>query len=202
MDQGSDGKFEEIFQKNHKMLCGIAYNLTADADTAKDIVQDVFFKLWWRRHEVVMGEAISGYLVQAVMHASYNHIKQKQLRTRVLAGLDWLVKPSTSENGSSDFNELELAARKAVDSLPPKCKAIFLLSRQEGMKYQEIAEHLHISVKTVEKQMGIALRKLRSELKPFLTREFISPAAATLLIYLLMKIILPGLYGSSLTNLF
>jgi RNA polymerase sigma-70 factor (ECF subfamily) len=202
MDHGSGGKFEEIFQKNHKMLCGIAYNLTADADAAKDIVQDVFFKLWWRRDQVVMGEAISGYLVQATIHASYNYNKQKQLRARVLAGLDWIVRPSPSENGSADFSELEAAARKAVDSLPPKCKAIFLLSRQEGMKYQEIAAHLNISVKTVESQMGIALRKLRGQLKPFLTREFVSPAVVTLLIYLLMKIIQPTFYGSALAYLF
>jgi RNA polymerase sigma-70 factor (ECF subfamily) len=190
MDQSQDGKFEEIFQKNHKMLCGIAYNLTGDADAAKDIVQDVFFKLWGRRDQVVMGDAISGYLVQAATHASYNYVKQKRLRLRVLSGLDWIVRPSPSENAPNDFTELENAARKAVDALPPKCRAIFLLSRQEGMKYQEIADHLNISVKTVEHQMGVALRKLRDRLKPFLTREFIVPVVITLLLYLLLKIIL------------
>lgn len=76
-------------------------------------------------------------------------------------------------NSSMESRELEQKITQAVNNLPPKCKAVFVLSRYEGLKYKQIAEHLDISVKTVENQMGSALQKLRDELKPYLTREFL-----------------------------
>ena len=67
-----------------------------------------------------------------------------------------------------------MRARQAIDRLPPKCKTIYILSRHEGLKHQEIADTLGLSIKTVENQMGIALEKLRSDLKPFLNLEIVS----------------------------
>ena len=190
MDKDESEKFEAIFTKNHSSLCGLAYNLVGDLDAAKDIVQDTFFKLWNHRHSVVMGSGIANYLKQATAHASFNYLTQKRNRMRIISEIDW---PSTSSaiEGAEKiaYSEMEINARRAIENLPPKCKAIFLLSRQEGLKYKEIAEQLNISVKTVENQMGIALEKLRDELKPYLTKEFILPLLAVLLTYLLLKII-------------
>jgi RNA polymerase sigma-70 factor (ECF subfamily) len=106
--------------------------------------------------------------------------------------LDWIAKPKPVDpTPESNVDELSARIHEAIDRLPPQCRAIFLLSRNEEMKYREIAEHLRISVKTVEKQMGIALEKLRNHLKPYLSREFIAPLLLGLLAYLLIKIFSP-----------
>jgi RNA polymerase sigma-70 factor (ECF subfamily) len=190
MDQPLSGKFEEIFTHNYKSLCRIAYNLTGDMDVSKDLVQDVFYKLWGRRDKLTFDTAIDNYLKQATTHAAYNFIRQKKTRSGILSQIDWLTRPAPAENAESvTFTELEKEAQMAIDKLPPKCKAIFLLSRREEMKYQEIANHLNISVKTVEHQMGIALNKLRDQLKPYMTKEFLLPIIIAALLYLTAKII-------------
>ncbi|HWA36084.1 MAG TPA: RNA polymerase sigma-70 factor [Cyclobacteriaceae bacterium] len=189
MEPASSSKFEELFIQQYRGLCRIAFNLTGDLDAAKDIVQEVFFKLWRRRDKVTFDTAIGNYLRQATTHASYNYIKQKKTRHRILTEIDPLKNSSLAESVHSiSFSELEKSALDAIDKLPPKCRTIFLLSRREEMKYQEIADHLGISVKTVEHQMGIALSKLRDQLRPFLTKEFLVPALIALLVYLATKI--------------
>jgi RNA polymerase sigma-70 factor (ECF subfamily) len=190
MEPASPAKFEELFTQQYKGLCRIAYNLTGDLDASKDIVQDVFFKLWGRRDKVTFDTAIANYLRRATTHASYNYIKQKKTRLRILSEIDPIKNPAPSDSAQNiSFSELETSTTAAIEKLPPKCRAIFLLSRREEMKYQEIADHLGISVKTVEHQMGIALSKLRDYLRPFLTKEFLLPAMITLLLYIAAKII-------------
>ena len=132
---------------------------------------------------------IASYLRQATIHACFNSLKQRRNRKEILLQADWIASPTPSENAQSlTLNELESEARRAIEKLPPRCREIFLLSRQEEMKYQEIADHLQISIKTVEQQMGIALEKLRDYLKPFLTKEFIIPMIIFALLFLLAKI--------------
>jgi RNA polymerase sigma-70 factor (ECF subfamily) len=166
--------FESLFQTHHKSLCSLAYNIVGDKDAAKDIVQDVFFKLWKNRNEIDFGGKIRNYLFRATSHASLNYLRfnKKILHLSNADELESLhLSPSSDEQ--TLYSELEVRVRKAIDKLPPKCKAIYLMSRHEGLKYQEIADTLEISLKTVENQMGIALQKLREELKPFITPGFI-----------------------------
>ena len=166
-------EFDALFMKHHKELISLSYNIVRDRDAAEDIVQEVFVKLWRNKDSVQFGEQIKHYLSKATAHTSLNHIRSHRKYYR----LDDFehVKNLASQSGTESFNytELELKSRQAIDRLPPQCKAIFVLSRHEGLKYQEIADTLGLSVKTVENQMGIALEKLRNDLKPFLSSEFI-----------------------------
>lgn len=166
--------FEAIFQEHHKSLCNLAFNIVRDKEAAKDIVQDVFFKLWKNRSEIHFGDKIKNYLFNATSHAAINYLRfnKKILRVNDATELDGLqISPASDELTS--YRELEMRVRNAIDKLPPKCKTIYLMSRHEGMKYQEIADALEISLKTVENQMGIALQKLRDDLKPFLIPGFV-----------------------------
>ena len=169
-----DPEFESLYIKHHKDLIGLSYNIVRDKDSAEDVVQEVFVKLWKNRGAVQFGEQIKHYLFKATAHTSLNHLRGQ----RKLYRLDDFeqVKNIAAQPGSetTDFRELELRSRQAIDRLPSQCKAIFVLSRHEGLKYQEIADSLGLSVKTVENQMGIALEKLRKDLKPFLSLEFIT----------------------------
>src|SRR4051812_24012921 len=118
MDQALSAKFEHIFTSNYKSLCRIAFNLTGDMDVSKDLVQDVFYKLWGRRHKLTLDAAIENYLRQATTHAAYNFIRKKKIRFGILSQIDWLTAPAPAENAQSvTFTELENEAQIAIDKL-------------------------------------------------------------------------------------
>jgi RNA polymerase sigma-70 factor (ECF subfamily) len=184
MEKTAPDDFTGLFRLHHKGLCDLAYNIVCDRDAAKDIVQEVFVKLWNNRAQISFGDQIKHYLFKATAHTAYNYIRshKRLFSLEDYKGLDMLR--AFPETEALEFRELELRTRQAIDRLPAKCKSIYLLSRHEGLKYQEIADTLGLSVKTVENQMGIALEKLRQELKPFLTLDmFALLAAMGLLLY-------------------
>ena len=160
-------EFEKLFRLHHKALHSLAFNLVRDSDAAKDIVQEVFVKMWQNRERLDFGDQIRNYLFKATSHTALNHLRSS--RKLVPAENAHFLHLLASE-GVDDlhYKEFELKVRESIDRLPPKCKAIYLLSRQEGLRYQEIADTLDISIKTVENQMGIALEKLRADLKAYL----------------------------------
>jgi RNA polymerase sigma-70 factor (ECF subfamily) len=120
-----------------------------------------------------MGEQIKHYLFRATVHTAMNHLRSMKKIIRMDDNEAFLNVAAASDHHEVGFKELELRVREAIDRLPTKCRTIYILSRHEGLKYQEIADTLNLSVKTVENQMGIALEKLRNDLKPFLSAEFL-----------------------------
>jgi RNA polymerase sigma-70 factor (ECF subfamily) len=174
MDAISFLHFETLFKDNHQRLCSVAYNLVRDRDVAKDIVQDVFYKVWKNRDKIDATEKIEGYLMRATSRTALNYLRNNW-RTVKIDREPLLVRTLKAAPTSEeiDFTELEIRVRQAIDKLPPKCKTIYLLSRHEGLKYPQIADSLGLSLKTVENQMSIALEKLRNSLKPFITPELI-----------------------------
>lgn len=159
----SINSIEPLFKEHHAMLCNIANNIVNDRDNAKDVVQDVFVGLWQNRDTIDWSTSLKGYLIKSTINRSINWLEKNSRNISMeTAGIE------PSENvvdQTIDANELQLRVKASIDKLPPKCKAIFILSRYEGMKYRQIAEHLDISVKTVENQMGTALARLRNDLE-------------------------------------
>lgn len=169
-------EFEEIFKMHYKMLCNAANKILNDADTAEDVVQDVFVKFWSKRENMNIIHSVKSYLYRATINTSLNYLESNKKIIR-LKDTEHSSESLTINSGEElSHKELKNKIDEAIDQLPPKCKVIFVLSRNEGMKYQQIADHLGISVKTVENQMGKALKMLRERLKPFLTKEFITNA--------------------------
>jgi RNA polymerase sigma-70 factor (ECF subfamily) len=179
--------FESIFKLNHQRLCSLAYNLVRDNDAAKDIVQDVFYKVWKNRGKIDSEDHIDGYLTRATSRTAFNYIRNNA-RLIKFDKASIHINSLRAASGAEEigFTELELRVREAIDKLPARCKAIYILSRHEGLKYPEIAEMLGLSVKTVENQMSIALQKLRDYLRPFITPEFI--IILLLVIWLLVRL--------------
>lgn len=176
MADPSHTEFERLFRQSNKKLCDLAYNLVRDQDAAKDIVQEVFLKLWRNRGHLNFGTQINHYLFKATAHTSLNYLRSRKKNVKIED--DSSIQNLAASTGTDEvgYKELELRVRQAIDRLPPKCRTIYLLSRQEGLKYLEIAETLNLSVKTIENQMGIALEKLRQDLKPVLSIEFLTVA--------------------------
>jgi RNA polymerase sigma-70 factor (ECF subfamily) len=183
MNEPDYADFEKLFRQHNKGLTDLAYNLVRNKDAAKDIVQEVFLKLWKNRSKVNFGDQIKHYLFKATAHTALNHLRFSQKSTTLDDPAIFLKLAASSDYEEIGYKELETRARQAIDKLPPKCKAIYILSRHEGLKYQEIADTLKLSLKTVENQMGIALDRLRGALRPFLTIEFIVAVLLAALAY-------------------
>lgn len=152
------------------MLYRLAFRLVRDKAAAEDLVQDVFFQVWKNRDSLDWGPAMQSYLYKATTHAALNYLESNKRKTFI----HQQIQKHTTEEAEVDSEsvtttELQAHIQRAIDRLPPKCRVIFLLNREEGLKYKQIAEQLDLSLKTVENQMGIALEKLRQDLKPFIS---------------------------------
>lgn len=160
--------FEAIYHSHFNGMCNLAHRIVKDRDAAKDIVQEVFLKLWRSPDDLSLILNTKAYLYKATANAAINYL----VKARRTVSIEQVkAAPAVNSDETITLKALEKKISEVLDSLPPKCRAIFVLSRFEGMKYREIAGHLDISVKTVENQMGIALSKMRNSLKSFLTRE-------------------------------
>ena len=159
-------QFEELYRGNYPALRRVATNLLRDNDAAHDVVQDVFVRLWHRKKELTAILNPGAFLYKSVVNASLNYLEQTKKRK---PAPDYLELPATEQSdGAMEMRELENKIVLSIENLPPKCRAIFVLSRIEGRKNREIATLLDLSEKTVENQMGIALKKMRDALKPYL----------------------------------
>jgi RNA polymerase sigma-70 factor, ECF subfamily len=151
----------------HEKLCRVAYRVVRDADKSKDIVQDVFVKLWIKRESLQIHSSLEAYLKRAVVNSSINALQE--VKTASLGfndDVDQWASPGPAEE--SEYIELADRADAAINNLPQRTAAVFRLIRFEGMSYREVAQALEISEKAVEKEMMKALRLLRAALKDYL----------------------------------
>lgn len=158
--------FERLFREHYRPLCAFALQYVKDTDRAQDLVQDLFIRLWEDRERTAITSSIKSYLFTAVRNRCLNALSA----TARLRPLDDAADDRAEEDAVSEDEHVRRAARvqAAIEGLPEERKKVFRLSRDEGLKYQEIAERLGISIKTVENQMGKALKTLREELADLL----------------------------------
>ncbi|MDI9342660.1 MAG: RNA polymerase sigma-70 factor [Sediminibacterium sp.] len=166
--------YEALFRKHYAQLCHKAFMITGNKEHAEDLVQEVFVKIWENRKSIEIKTSAFSYLYRSVINACYNDLnKVKVIRPVHQIDNESFSTPSTSGTDvAMDYALLQQEIEKAIERLPPKCKTIFVMSRQEGYKYKEIADLLNISMKTVEGQMSIALAKISKDLKPVLEKHF------------------------------
>lgn len=165
---GEQASFDTIFRAHYAHLVAFAQGLLHDRSAAEDAAQEVMLELWRRRQEVSITESLRAYLLRATRNRALNQLRHANVQKRAephIAGDD-----SVSAIGTSDLvaTELKSAIIAAIAELPPACREVFELSRGRGLRYAEIASTLGISVKTVESQMGKALRHLRFRLAGWL----------------------------------
>jgi RNA polymerase sigma-70 factor (ECF subfamily) len=132
-----------------------------------DIVQDVFVWIWQQRQQIKVHTSVQAYLKTAVKYKLANYIRSGKVRQDLLD--NWVMETTYTHTGqdSAELRELKAIIQQTIEGLPEKCREVFTLSRNHGLTNQQIAEKLGISVKTVENQMTIALRRLRAH-----TREY------------------------------
>lgn len=135
---------------------------------AEEIVQEVFLYIWERRETWDVRTSAKSYLFAAVRNAATSYLRHERVvRQREAETVELFIRPAATADARVTTAELVAAVQRAVSRLPERCRLIFTLHREQGLTYPEIAEVLDISPKTVEVQMGRALKALRQALAGF-----------------------------------
>ncbi|MEL7588682.1 MAG: RNA polymerase sigma-70 factor [Prolixibacteraceae bacterium] len=169
--------FEELFRVYYRPLCYYARKFALDHVESEEVVEQVFLKLWEIREVISIEKSASAYLYRSVRNQSINYLKQRITFSKNKEDYALKLRQSrlfsaiSEEDGASALlaRELEQQINQAINDLPEKCREIFLLSRSGNLSIKEIAEKLHISTNTVQKQISIAIAKLREILSYYLT---------------------------------
>lgn len=161
--------FEQLFRSCYGPLCNYVAGIVSDKDEAEDIVQQTMITFWEKRETIEITTSVKSYLYRAVHNQALNKIRHDKVRL-VYSKEVQSFGEQESEPASGKILQQEMQSKiaEAIDQLPDQCRTVFQLSRFENLKYLEIANHLGISVKTVENHMGKALRLMRISLKDYL----------------------------------
>ena len=165
--KGDEKAFEILFHSYYGYLCLFAVKIINDRESAEEIVQDFFVKLWEKREKLQIETSVKNYLFRSVKNLCLNFIKHNKTKMRYTQIIVSEVESNFSDENHYPEIELPEKIEESINSLPEKRREIFRLSRQEGLKYHEIAQKLNISIKTVETQMSLAIKTLRELLKKY-----------------------------------
>jgi RNA polymerase sigma-70 factor (ECF subfamily) len=169
----STALYEDAFKAHFKELHAYAYTIVRDDVMAEEMVQNVFFKLWKNKETIEISQSLTAYLYRSVYHESLNYIKHLKVKSAYEAHAARNMNNTNNAMDKLKLKNLEEQLDKALKELPEQCRTIFQMSRFEELKYMEIADKLGLSVKTVENQMGKALKLLRLKLVDFLPILFL-----------------------------
>ena len=154
--------YEYLMDTYHHKLCIYAEGLSRDTYMAQDIVQNVFLRVWERHRKLNENLSIKSYLYQSVYNEFINQYRKKN--NLIALEREYLKTfKEIFEEDDRDLTRLITLVQGEIQRLPPKCKEIFILGKQEGLTYIEIAEYLNVSFRTVENQMSKAFNIIRSK---------------------------------------
>jgi len=164
--QDDSEAFERIFNRTYKSLCLLSSRIVHNIEQAEEIVDDVFFSFWKNRKSINISSSFTSYLLVSVRNRSLDCLRKmkNQKNTMLDSSSDYLSNQTIADE-QMEYEELSGRINAAIQSLAPQCRLIFQMSREQELTYREIAERLNLSIKTVDTQMGRALRHLRSEIK-------------------------------------
>ena len=172
--------FQKLFHLHYNTLCMHAYKYLADPDESKDAVQEVFVKFWEIKQDMINDKNALYYLITAVRNNCISRLRKK---VHSLSMEDETVYNTLSdtplEEKDEEDTDIQALVEKALSLLPPKCGVVFRMSRIDKLTYQQIADELGISIKTVENQMGKAINIMRE----FARKNYIPFAGLLLFIY-------------------
>ncbi|HEY3369448.1 MAG TPA: RNA polymerase sigma-70 factor [Prolixibacteraceae bacterium] len=165
LNDGDQLAFKALFQKYYPALCHFAAQWLHDPDLGEETVEDLFVNLWEKRASLSIESSVKHYLFRSVRNHCLNHLQAQKIRQQYASRM--IESPQPDFDPEQCYLDLELTDRieMCIRSLPPRRQEIFRLSREQGFKYKDIADELNISIKTVEAQMGLALKHLRENLK-------------------------------------
>lgn len=161
--EGSWKAFKILFEAYSEQLYLYAAGFLGDREEARDIVQDAFVYLWENRKKITYTGSLYSYLLRSVKNSCIDYKMHEKVKEKYIREMEYLQ--DEAEEVSDNFEESYKRLQKVIDSLPPKCKDIFVLGCVEGYSYKEVATRLGVSVNTVKTQIKLAYKKVKSELE-------------------------------------
>lgn len=171
---GDEAAFEAMFRTHYNNLCVFASRLVGSDAVAEEVVQDVFLRLWQQHESLEISSTVAGYLYGSVRNRALGHLRHERVDQRwredtaTLESAPAVARPSGRADDEARANELAAAIDRAIERLPPRCREAYVLRRQHHLGYAEIARVMGISPRTVEVQIGTALKALRAALADWL----------------------------------
>lgn len=160
--------FAVLFQRYFKGVYQYALRYGKDEHVAEELAMDVMYRFWEKRNDINNGETVSSYLLVAVRRRVIDHWRKKELEAVDISALPVESLPETAPaDAHLEHLELEKIYQASLTTLHPKEKEVFLLSREEGLSYPQIAERMGISVNTVKSHMKTSLRTFRNHISPY-----------------------------------
>ena len=162
--RGDRESFKVVFEHFYPVLCNYSLRYLKDPEVARDLVSDVFFRLWNKRETIVIKDSLRAYFFTAVRNSVYNYFRD---HSNEFTGIENYQIQATHSKPDElfAFEEANRNIESAIEQLPTQCKKVFMLNRYEGKKYKEIALQLNISQKAVEAQIARALKFLNAEVR-------------------------------------
>ncbi|HMU47903.1 MAG TPA: sigma-70 family RNA polymerase sigma factor [Chitinophagaceae bacterium] len=153
--------YKELFILLHSRLKQFAFSILKSGEEAEELVSDIFIGIWEKRNHLTSIETPLLYFYKTAKNLAYNRINK--MKKQPISADDWFIQFHSIYFDPEKLmvtEEMMRQIRNAVNELPPRCKLIFKLVKEDGLKYREVAELLNLSIKTIEAQMAIALRRL------------------------------------------
>jgi len=159
---GDESAFNFIFEHFYSSLCFFSFKYVSDMDKARSLVQQVFVDIWIKREKLEVSRSVKSYMYNAVRNKSIDYLRKEKNTIQITEKIENIKEIPFHDliEETEQINKIN----NVINDLPEKCREIFILCRFEGMKYKQIAEKLDISIKTVEMQVSIALKKIRKKL--------------------------------------
>jgi len=163
-----DQAMKLMFKKYYTFLTRVLIRVIKNENTVEDLAQDVFLDVWRKRDTINIKTSLKAYLRRAAVNKALNYIRDRKIRWEDEENHPEMISKLVGANQLLEAEELQTLIDQSIDQLPDRCRLVFSLSRFEDMTYQEIADKLEISKKTVENQVSKALKLLRISLGNYL----------------------------------
>ena len=167
LHKGDKGAMKQIFEVHYRSVFLCIYRFVKQRETAEDLTQEVFLKLWRKKEQLQITGSLAAYISTMAYHEAMGYLRKT---STLITDIDDNAAVVVGSDGNDEVRKQDLQQQinVAVDQLPPRCKSVFILSRFEGKSYKEIADIMDISTKTVEHQLSKALKSLRIHLKDYM----------------------------------
>ncbi|GAA0525453.1 RNA polymerase sigma-70 factor [Chitinophaga japonensis] len=163
LQEGDEHALTLLYRRHWQPLFLSAYRVLKDQEACKDLVQELFTEIWQQCARIRLTGSFKAYLAASIRYRVFRYIRRHPVRDELFDHIDGRMETASPESELA-VKELQALLNKVVDGLPEKCALIYRMSREQHLSYKEIAGRLNVSVKTVENQINIALRKLRMAL--------------------------------------
>ena len=167
LKEDNDKAFGILYRRYWNSLIRIASRKLNSRQRAEDMIQDIFVNIYNRRHTMEINTSFSGYVMQALNFSIANEIRSRQVKQKYQQSVFFSPGGKNDFASHFDYSFLRKRINYTLESLPGKCRKAFILSREEQLPYKSISKTLNISVSTVEKHIGKALKVMRANLREF-----------------------------------